>query len=705
MNGNIGLLTYAIAALSYVLLGFLLVAQWRVRPLGPALVMATTATALWATIVAAGTLYRYPPILLIQVSELARNAGWLFFMLQLLGFQESGNVWVWLQRRWLTLFLAGIGVSLGILALRPLGDTLGLSPADISDYALMLWLAVAITGLLLVEQIYRNASAGERWGVKFLCLGLGIMFAFDFLMYAEALLFRQLDAQLWQARGLVATLSVPWLIVAIARNSNWRMDVHVSRHVVFHTVTLMAAGAYLLAMAIIGYFIKYLGGNWGGVLQVSFLAGSSALLVTLLFSGTLRARLRVWLSKHFFSYRYDYRVEWLRFTEELAALENVPGGIIRTMATITQSPGGILLHQNDGGQLNELATWELDRPNVRESGNLQHWITDSGWVIDLLEWRRKPDLYTDLQLPPWIADHDKLWLIVPLFFQGTLEGLLMLARTDLKDSVNWEDRDLLKTAGKQAAALLAQQRASHALIEARQFDAFNRLSAYVIHDLKNILAQQSLMVSNAQKHRHNPAFVDDMIGTVENSVNRMQRLMDQMRSGMRTAEPGLVDLGDLLEKTIRQRASLLPHPTLDVAEVVAVVADRERLTTVFGHLIQNAQEATDDTGVIMVTVTVTGGAARVSIQDSGVGMTPEFVQQKLFKPFESTKGLTGMGIGAFESREYVRQLGGDITVSSTPGQGTQFTVSLPVADESLLSDHNDESCEPGTASVTGSVAH
>ncbi|EAQ98901.1 XrtA/PEP-CTERM system histidine kinase PrsK [Congregibacter litoralis] len=705
LNGNIGLLTYAIAALSYVLLGFLLVAQWRVRPLGPALVMATTATALWATIVAAGTLYRYPPILLIQVSELARNAGWLFFMLQLLGFQESGNVWVWLQRRWLTLFLAGIGVSLGILALRPLGDTLGLSPADISDYALMLWLAVAITGLLLVEQIYRNASAGERWGVKFLCLGLGIMFAFDFLMYAEALLFRQLDAQLWQARGLVATLSVPWLIVAIARNSNWRMDVHVSRHVVFHTVTLMAAGAYLLAMAIIGYFIKYLGGNWGGVLQVSFLAGSSALLVTLLFSGTLRARLRVWLSKHFFSYRYDYRVEWLRFTEELAALENVPGGIIRTMATITQSPGGILLHQNDGGQLNELATWELDRPNVRESGNLQHWITDSGWVIDLLEWRRKPDLYTDLQLPPWIADHDKLWLIVPLFFQGTLEGLLMLARTDLKDSVNWEDRDLLKTAGKQAAALLAQQRASHALIEARQFDAFNRLSAYVIHDLKNILAQQSLMVSNAQKHRHNPAFVDDMIGTVENSVNRMQRLMDQMRSGMRTAEPGLVDLGDLLEKTIRQRASLLPHPTLDVAEVVAVVADRERLTTVFGHLIQNAQEATDDTGVIMVTVTVTGGAARVSIQDSGVGMTPEFVQQKLFKPFESTKGLTGMGIGAFESREYVRQLGGDITVSSTPGQGTQFTVSLPVADESLLSDHNDESCEPGTASVTGSVAH
>jgi putative PEP-CTERM system histidine kinase len=310
-------------------------------------------------------------------------------------------------------------------------------------------------------------------------------------------------------------------------------------------------------------------------------------------------------------------------------------------------------------------------------GNLASWVKRDGWVVDLLEWRSSPDLYADLELPGWLRDHPRLWLIIPLFFQEELEGLLFLARTDLKGSVDWEDRDLLKTAGRQAAALLAQQRLSMALVEARQFDAFNRLSAYVIHDLKNILAQQSLMVSNAQKHRENPAFIDDMIGTVENSVKRMQRLMDQMRSGMRNAEASNIDLAYLLERAIEGRVDFRPLPRLTVVAAATVNADRDRLGTVFGHLLQNAQEATPDGGSIDVTLSCDEGFATVEISDSGSGMSEEFVRERLFKPFVSTKGLTGMGIGAFESREYVRLLGGDIVVKSTEGQGSTFLVRLP----------------------------
>ncbi|MDB4476033.1 PEP-CTERM system histidine kinase PrsK [bacterium] len=692
MTGNISLFTHGAAALGFFVLAALLLTQWRVRPLGPGLLFAAVATALWASIVAVGTLNEYPPITLIQLSELARNAGWIFFLLQLLGFQSGGDVWTWLGRRWLGPFVGTLLAALGVIALRPLGDVLGLSTADAGDVALMLWLAMAIAGLLLVEQVYRNASSTERWGVKFLCLGLGAFFAYDFVMYAEALLFRQMNAQLWQARGVVNALIVPWLLIAIARNRNWRMDVHVSRQVVFHTITLIAAGVYLLCMATIGYFIRYLGGSWGGVLQISFLAGSGALLFTLLFSGTLRARLRVWLAKHFFSYRYDYREEWLRFTEELAALENVSAGVIRTMATITMSPGGLLFHRSPDGRLRELASWELDAPSAKNLGNLRDWIQASGWVIDLHEWRRAPDLYGDLQPPSWVEENESLWLIVPLFFQDELEGLLFLARTDLKDSVNWEDRDLLKTAGRQAAALLAQQRASQGLVEARQFDAFNRLSAYVIHDLKNILAQQSLMVSNAQKHRDNPAFIDDMISTVDNSVKRMQRLMDQMRSGMRSASPATVELGALLEQVVQARGDSLPQPQLGLASTATVTADRERLSTVFGHLLQNAQEATADDGELTVELSAQGPMATVVIRDTGCGMSEDFVRSRLFKPFESTKGLTGMGIGAFESREYVRQLGGDISVVSELGAGSQFSVTLPIvvaADDDTVAKNED----------------
>jgi putative PEP-CTERM system histidine kinase len=309
------------------------------------LLFATAATLVWAVVIAVGTLYPYPPITLIQLAELMRDGGWLFFLLQLLGFQEDGDVRRWLGKNWQPVFAAGMVLALGVVALRPLHTYLPLRASDAADAALALWLAVSVLGLLLVEQVYRNASVSERWGIKFLCLGLGSLFAYDFFMYAEALLFRQLNTQLWQARGLVSALIVPWLLVAIARNRNWRMDVHLSRHIVFQTVTLLVTGLYLIAMAVIGYFIKYLGGAWSGVLQIGFLAASGVVLATLLFSGTIRARLRVFLSKHFFSYRYDYRVEWLRFTEGLTALDYAPTGIIRTMATVAMSPGGFLLYR------------------------------------------------------------------------------------------------------------------------------------------------------------------------------------------------------------------------------------------------------------------------------------------------------------------------------------------------------------------------
>jgi putative PEP-CTERM system histidine kinase len=458
-------------------------------------------------------------------------------------------------------------------------------------------------------------------------------------------------------------------------------------------------------MALIGYFVKYLGGSWGGLLRIGFLAAGGVLLFTLLFSGTLRSRLRVFLSKHFFSYRYDYRVEWLRFTQGLAALSDVPAGVTRTMASLTTSPGGMLIHRDANGELNELTTWELNRPDYKNLGNLPEWILQSGWVIDLFEWRDSPDIYQGLNLPDWISSDHSLWLVIPLLFQDELEAVLLLSRTDLKHSVNWEDRDLLKTAGRQASALLAQHRASQALVEARQFDAFNRLSAYVIHDLKNILAQQSLIVSNARKHRDNPEFIDDMISTVDNSVKRMQRLMDQMRSGLRSIDPAAVHLDRLLAQVVETRAVMQPVPQLDAAIAVSVIADRERLSTVFSHLVQNAQEATPDDGAVKIQLTTSESTVKVCISDSGSGMSEDFVRERLFKPFESTKGLTGMGIGAFESREYVRQLGGDISVTSEPGLGSCFSITLPIADGVENTRSDSESCEPDTSARLNGVAH
>lgn len=684
MQTNIGLYSYSLAILAYTLLAALVFFTRYRRPLSMPLVTASTLTALWAASIANSALLPYPQVKLINLAEVARNVAWCYVLLKFIGLRLAGTDHILASRRWILWFAAGVGVILAAIFATPyLSQRLPLLHDSHSDIAFVAWLAMAILGLLLLEQIFRNSNDSERWLVKYLCLGLGVIFAYDFFMYAEGLLFRQLDPVLWQARGIVSALAAIFLAIALLRSDREKsgQNLYLSRHVVFHSVTLLASGLYLIFMALAGYFIRYLGGSWGGVLQIGFLCASGLLLLALLFSGQIRARTRVWLSKNFFSYKYDYRTEWLQFTRTLAeGGDNIPENIIRAMAHLSKSPSGLVWSRSMEGQLRLACNWEMAEP---EAGiylqQLEGWLQQTEWIIDLREWRKIPDLYGELAMPARLAEVPRAWLIIPLLFGDQLQGILLLCESDLQEDINWEDRDLLKVAGRQAASHLAQHEADTALIEARQFEAFNRLSAYVIHDLKNILAQQSLIVSNAGKHRQNPAFIDDVIATVGNSVERMTRLMEQMRSGVRVVEAGPVDLNGLLQDVINERQKAQPGPTLQKPERgITVEADREMLATVFAHIIQNAQEATDaKDGIVSVRILGQQGQAIVEVEDNGTGMDQEFLRNRLFTPFDSTKGLTGMGIGAFESREFVRGLGGDIWVSSTPGAGSLFRIVIP----------------------------
>ncbi len=684
MLANVVLYSYGTSLLGFTLLTLLVLFTRDKQISGLPAVAATLLTAVWAAIVVVSSLQPYPLLAPMQLAEVARNAAWLFLLLKLINSRLAGTEHFFASTKWLPWFCVGcVLVVAGVFG--PLVLTGALPQMENSFYSVHFatWLAMAILGLLLLEQIYRNSTQQERWSVKHLCLGLGVIYAYDFFMYAEALLFRQLNGNLWQARGFVTGLTAVLIAVAISRMERPQTEskLYLSRHVVFHTVTLIAAGVYLLLMALAGYFIQYMGGAWGGVIQITFLVTSGLLLLVLLFSGQMRARLRVWLSKNFFSYKYDYRLEWLQFTRTLASGDdNVPVNIIYAMGNLTKSPGGLLWSRTEDGRFTLEADWEMAVPEKPdELRDLPQWLEQSEWIVDLKEWRQSPDLYDGLDMPPMINKISRAWLIVPLMFGDILQGILLQRESDLQPELNWEDRDLLKVAGRQAASHLAQYQANQALVNSRQFEAFNRLSAYVIHDLKNILAQQSLIVSNAGKHRDNPEFVDDVINTVENSVERMTRLMNQMRSGVRGGERQSIELGALLRETINERANTPPQPVLRVcADNVVVFADRAQLGTVFNHIIQNAQEAAGKTGQVTVELECADNRAIVWIEDNGVGMDEEFLQNRLFKPFESTKGLTGMGIGAFESREFIRALGGDIRVSSTPGVGSRFAVEMPV---------------------------
>lgn len=694
MLGNIGLFSYGVAALAYTLLSLVVLANWRERSLGWPLLVASIATALWAILSALSTLPDSPLYRIVHLAEIVRNAAWCFLLLRLISGWLHGKDTFLASGRWRPAFVIGFLGIATLLVLPALPFATGLTSNEFyKTLSFSAWLAMSVLGLLLLEQLFRNSTESERWSIKHLCIGLGVLFVYDFFLYAEGLLFRELDLSMWQSRGAVTAVAAGFLAVAANRFDRERHSptILVSRHVAFHSVTLLAAGLYLVAMALVGYFIRYLGGSWGGVLQIVFLCAAALLLLALLFSGKIRAQLRVWLNKNFFSYKYDYRTEWLQFTQTLATGEdNIPQNIARAIANLTRSPAGLLWSRSETGRFDLEVNWEMPEPDSDQGlAEMAQWLQQTQWVIDLEEWHASPDLYEGFQYPAFLDSVARAWLIIPLMLGDRLQGILLLRESAIQVDINWEDRDLLKVAGRQAASYLAQYQVNRALVEARQFEAFNRLSAYVIHDLKNILAQQSLIVSNAEKHKDNPAFIEDMIDTVQNSVERMTRLMEQMRSGERDSGMRKVALCDLLRAAIGQRERNEPRPVLAACdERVLVELDGEHLTTVFTHLLQNAQEATPRDGEVRVSLAIENeGQAVVEISDTGSGMDEDFLRNRLFKPFDSTKGLTGMGIGAFESREFVRSIGGDIRVTSTPGEGSVFRIVLPCALYERASSH------------------
>ena len=683
MGIPIGTASYAIAAAAFLGLSVLLLTSWRGRLPGMLLAAASMTTAIWAAGLAYLAARPSAAMLPAAVFEILRSAGWFAFLVVLLGYSRRAL-------GPLRLTATAIAVVCGVLLAATLYSA-GASTTRPDMFGIFGRLVLAVIGMVLVEQLFRNVHPQQRWGVKFLCLGLGGMFACDFYLYSDALLFRRVSEDIWAARGVVNALAVPLLAVATARNPRWSLDVSVSRHIVFHSTAMLGAAVYLLVMAGVGYYVRYFGGTWGAALQVTFLFGAMLLLFVILSSGTLRARLKVFLSKHFFTYRYDYREEWLRFTRTLSEGEagtRLRERSIQAIADLVDSPGGALWLAPDSGVFEQVAHWNMPSAKGIEPSEspLCQFLQRRQWVIDLVERDAQPDFYDGLEIPGWLRSIPHAWLIVPLIHHEQLLGFVVLARSKGRISLDWEVNDMLKTAGRQAASYLAQLEAAGALLVARQFESFNRMSAFVVHDLKNLIAQLSLLLSNADRHKSNPAFQEDMIGTVAHSVEKMKRLLVQLRGAYTLEPPVPVGLDDLLRQAVAARSGLKPVPHLELAaEPVTVIGHPARLERVIGHLIQNAIDATPPEGQVRVQLLWDHGSAVIRIADTGCGMSEQFVRNRLFKPFESTKA-TGMGIGTYEAQQYVRELGGRIEVESSEAQGTIFRVVLPLYSPTLAAE-------------------
>jgi len=480
----------------------------------------------------------------------------------------------------------------------------------------------------------------------------------------------------------VMVFAIPFVAVAAARSRDWSLNMHVSRDVVFHSSTLLISSAYLLTVAAAGYWVRYFGGTWGTMVQVAFLFAAVLVLGVLLASGSLRAKLRVFISKHFFSYRYNYREEWLKVTRLLSGADSEASlneRCIRALADLVESTAGSLFLRRDGEVYAEAARWNTSEVATLEPANSDfvRFLSRTGWVLNLKEHGARQERYEDVEMPEWLARIARAWLVVPLFTGEELIGFAVLAEPRTPIDVNWEVHDLLKTAARQAASYIGQVRAAEALLEAQKFAAFNRMSAFVVHDLKNLVAQLSLLLKNAERHGDDPEFRKDMLGTVEHVVGRMNQLLLQLRAGTTPVEaPRPVTLGALVARIGKARASQQPSVAVEAPAAIQALGHEDRLERVIGHLVQNALEATPPDGQVVLRVFEEGEYAVVEVVDTGAGMSSEFVRERLFKAFQSTKP-TGMGIGAYESSQYIGELGGRILVDSRPNGGTRVKVFLP----------------------------
>jgi len=669
MTPTVILWSHALAALLFAGLALSQLRDRAVSVPRTVFVAALGMTALW-TLAVAGI---GGQDLTTQITESLRNIAWLAFMLAVLRRDPAAR-----RARAVTMIysvvglVAVVGIALSLAQSTVAGDLV----QGIAAVRILLRMMVALGSLVLVHHLYSVVAPGARDGIRLAVVALAAMWLADLSVYTATYLSGGWPQELTAGRGLVMIAIVPVLAIAVHRNGDWTLNV--SRTVTWQSLSLVALIAYAVVTVLAISAIEAFGGSYARLGQTAFVFGSAAALLTLLSSPAIKAWLRVMVAKHLFHHRYDYRAEWTRFTETLgtpgegaAPLEE---RIVKAVADVTDSPAGLLLVAGDG-DLGLGAAWNWDGPTpVAVSGEpLAEFLARGDRIIELDTLRAGQAAPAELAaVPQWMLDAPAAWAIVPLVHLNQLIGAILLARPPIDRSLDWEDFDLLRIAGRQVASYLAEARAHEALADARRFDEFNRRFAFIMHDVKNLVSQLTLVARNAERHADNPEFRADMIATLKDSVGRMNDLLarlSQHNSG-RVEEPVAVELMPIVERVTRRRGTSHPIAVTGKRDAVAV-ADPARLEQALGHLIQNAIEASRPGEPVGIVV----GAATIAIVDKGAGMSASFVRDRLFRPFVSTKD-GGFGIGAFEARQVVQAMGGRLDVVSREGEGTRFTIVL-----------------------------
>lgn len=550
-------------------------------------------------------------------------------------------------------------------------------------------LAAAVLILWNLERTYRASVGTMRWRIKYMLMAVGLIFVIRIYTSSQAILFRSVSLQ-WEILGS-GTLIVASLlgVRSLLRVGEMELDVHPSHSMLQGSITTLLAGIYLLIVGVAARLFVRIGRGRLIALESLWILVAVVIFVLLLQSDRLRMRLGRFVSRHFQRPLYDYRTVWRRFTEGTAS-QVEEGELCRSLVKLTA----------DIFQCLSVAIWIVEENDriLRLGGstflseadgrNLALEPHKAATVIGYFERHPEPlDVeHSREKIAEWLKNaHPSEFpkkenrVCLPMIARGQVIALLSLGDRVGGTPFSAQDLDMLKCVGDHATASLLNVRLAQNLLKAKELEAFQTMAAFFVHDLKNAASTLSLMLKNLPVHFEDPAFREDALRGMGKSVahiNHMIGRLSLLRHELKI-QPVDSDLNTLVNNAL---SGLESEPGFSVVRELGPLPklglDQDQISKVITNLILNAKEATAGSGQVRVSTAQEDGWVVLRVTDTGCGMTREFIERSLFRPFQTTK-KNGLGIGMFQSKMIVEVHGGRIAVSSEPGVGTTFQVYLP----------------------------
>jgi len=536
-----------------------------------------------------------------------------------------------------------------------------------------------------LEHTIRQSPGEQRVKIRPLVLGIGGLFVFFVFTSSQTLLFSQLNLRMLPVNSFVFLVCTILIAYSVVRHRLMDVNLYMSRFIVYNSLTILVVGGYLIFVGLVTQLVRSFDLLPGYHLEILFLFLAIVVLLGLFLSDRIRWKARMFINKHFYRSRYDYREEWLKFSEGLSLKldinDLVPPIVSMLQETVAVKEVSLWLGDSNAGGL---------RPAGPDSSGEKGQLKLDQRFLEVLVEKKKPFSCEDSWAQSFFVDNSELLkkfqpsLVVPMVSGREFCGLILLGEKTAGEPFLSDDIDLLRSAGSQIASAVMNAKLSIELVEAREMETFHRISSFVLHDLKNLVSNLSLIVQNAAEHMSNPEFQQDALETVGKSVKKMEALIARLsnNTGDLKLNPQETDLNQVvLEVAGRMAQNGLKNKVdmqTDLVNVPNVLADREQIEKVIGNLVLNAFEALDDGGSVTVKTEANGDNVILAVSDNGRGMSPDFVANALFKPFTSTK-KKGLGIGLYQCKTIVEAHHGRIEVESQEGKGSTFRVVLPAS--------------------------